>query len=122
MPKLNLRFQKYDKYDLPVFICCPKNIDEKDSHNKLKIYHAKLQALNLNTFLPIYASNKYAFTTVRFKKSPMLKDLSEGNTYEVDFSVKTMARDGKTFVNVFCNAINMVKESMFNGGDILDLE
>ena len=150
MPVLkNLRFNKFDKYDNPVFIASHK---EKENYDDLKNKANKLEAKNLHTFLPIYHSEKFKFATIRFvknfqKNGDYIKPQSDC-VYNIDYSIKTKTKEspnastrlgaplggkasdgatigdheeGRTYVNCYINTITFVKKLDRSDGDELEL-
>ena len=128
MPVLkNLRFNKFDKYDNPVYIASHK---EKDNYEDLKDKANKLEAKNLHTFLPIYHSEKFKFATIRFvknfqKNGDYIKPQPDC-VYNIDHSIKTKTKEGdheegRTNVNCYINTITFVKKLGRSEGDELEL-
>ena len=128
MPVLkNLRFNKFDKYDNPVFIASHK---EKENYDDLKNKANKLEAKNLHTFLPIYHSEKFKFATIRFvknfqKNGDYIKPHPDC-VYNIDYSIKTKTKEGdheegRTYVNCYINTITFVKKLDRSEGDELEL-
>lgn len=128
MPVLSsIRFNKFDKYDNPVFIASHK---DKENYNDLKNKADKLNAKNLNTFLPIYHSEKFKFATIRFVKNfqktgDYLKPQPDC-VYDIDYVIKTKTKEGeheegRTYINCFINTIKFIKKNERSDGDELEL-
>ena len=123
MPKLNLRFQKYDKFQNPVFIASKGQIEEKEAYDKLKDYYDKLEEKDFGTFLPIYHSSEHNYSTIRFKKNEKYNKMTVRNIYAVDFTTKQLVKDSKIYVNCFISSLKLVcKASALDDGEELDLE
>ena len=125
---LRLRFQKYDKYDNPIFIASsPKansnQAGESENFQILKEYAEKLEEKDYGTYLPIYHSNLYNYATIRFKKNTKTqKDLIPNARYNVDYRIKTVAKDSKIYVNCILEKIKMVEQApAVEDGEDLDL-
>ena len=128
MPALkNLRFNKFDKYDNPVFIASHK---EKENYDDLKNKANKLEAKNLHTFLPIYHSEKFKFATIRFvknfqKNGDYIKPQPDC-VYDIDYTIKKKTKEGdheegRTYINCFINTIKFIKKLDRSEGDELEL-
>lgn len=117
---LSLRFQKMDKYDNPVFCASDKNPDEKKTFDTLSSYHASLQSKDLGTFLPIYSSCDFA--SIRFKKNQKHNNFHERNVYEIVFTIRSVTRDSKTYINCFIDSAKLTKRAIpLDLGTVLDL-
>lgn len=122
MPKLNLRLRHYEDYNRPVFICRSTYPEEADSHEKLKVYLGILMELKEWKWLPIKESRQFHYTTIIFRKSPMLQGLTPGELYNVDFSIKILHKDGELYAHAFLNSIDAIDESVFEQGENIDFE
>jgi hypothetical protein len=101
----NLRFQKLDKYQNPVFIA-----SRDDSNYTLLADLAKrLREKNYDTFLPIYSSVEFNYATIRFTKNTKYT-LIPGAKYDVEFKVRTVARDERVFVNCLASVMRMTEK------------
>ena len=64
----NLRFQKYDKYAHPIFIAS-NNDEELENYTTLKHLAERIEEKQYDTFLPIYNSEEFNYSSIRFMKS-----------------------------------------------------
>jgi len=120
---LTARFSKFDQYSNPVFITTPGHPEETDSYNILKKYHQKLVDKEYDTFLPIYHSEEYEYSTIRLKKSLKYTKMKPGNVYEIRFNIKTVAKNSKIYVNCFLEKCRLIKKApVVNEGEDLDLD
>jgi RNA binding exosome subunit len=119
--ELQLRYQKPDPYGNEIFIVSNKYDNEKESYEKLKKLEAKLQEMNVGSFLPVYHNSELGYCTIRFKFYKGQK-LVERNIYSIKFVVKKSERDDSVYINCFVNNIKMYKKAEpQNVGEILDL-
>jgi hypothetical protein len=94
--------------------------EEKESYEKLKRLEAKLQEMNLGTFLPVYHNSELGYCTIRFKFYKGQK-LVERNVYTVKFVVKKSERDDKHYINCFVQDMKLLKKApVRDDGEILD--
>ena len=123
MKTLILRFQKFDKFGNPVFCASGDNInnpEEAKSFQTLSEWYDKLQAKNYNTFLPIYSMDK--FSSIRLKPNNKFS-MSERNLYTVDFNVRVVERDGKTYVNCYIEGLKLFRRCKpIDKGEVVDLD
>lgn len=120
---LRLRFQKYDKYENPIFIASSQKATESENFNTLKEYAEKLEEKDYGTYLPIYHSELYNYTTIRFKKNTKYqKDLIPNAKYNVNYRIKTVVKDSKIYVNCILEKLKMVENApVVDEGEDLDL-
>lgn len=128
---MKLRFQKYDKYDNPIFIASSKKNIESENFHILKEYAEKLEEKDYGTYLPIYHSELYNYTTIRFKKNARSgsdsklskhRDLIPNAKYNVNYRIKTVAKDSKIYVNCILEKIKMIENApVVDDGEDLDL-
>jgi hypothetical protein len=112
MPSLQkIRFQKYDKYSNPVFIASSKKPDESKNYETLKDYAEKLEDKQYDTYLPIYNSQEYNYSSIRFCKSDKYKTLSPNAKYNIDYKIMIVTRDEKIYVNCYIQRIRMVEKA-----------
>ena len=121
MPKINIKFQKFDKFQNPVFIATKEN--NESAYEKLVKYHKKLEKKNYDTFLPIFAHPEHSYATIRFYKNRKYTDFVTGATYSITFDINMKEKNGNTYVN--CN----IKKCKFklspkkiDFGSVLDLD
>lgn len=120
---LRLRFQKYDKYENPIFIASSKMDIESENFQILKEYAEKLEEKDYDTYLPIYHSELYNYTTIRFKKNTKYqKDLIPNAKYNLNYRIKTVAKNSKIYVNCILEKLKMVENApVVDDGEDLDL-
>jgi len=123
MPSLkSIRFQKYDKFQNPVFIASSTKPDEKENYEVLKEYAEKLEDKDYGTYLPIFHSDQYNYATVRYKKNDKHTKLLPRATYNVDYKIKTITKDQKIYVNCFIERVRLVsKPPVIDEGEELEL-
>ena len=120
-----LRFKEIDQYGNPVFIVSNKfDAEEKKSYKVLKKINDKLIAMKINTFLPVYCNQEYQYCSVRFKYYKQKTKLNKNDLYTVDFILKKVERDEKSYINAYVNSIRFYKKGVLqeDTGEILDLE
>lgn len=122
MPSLkSLRFQKFDKFQNPVFIASGTKDNEKMNYDTLKEYHEKLEDKDYGTFLPIYNSDEHNYTTIRFKKNDKYNPKPRAK-YDVDFKIKTITKNQKIYVNCYIERMKFVeKAEKIDEGEELEL-
>ena len=104
-----IRFQKFDKYDNPVFIANSEK--EEKLFKQLKKHEKKLKNLNINTFLPIYSNDEKQYATIRFKNTFKTKEIlkalqmKHNDSFNILFSVKQKEHNGKSYINCFIDSI-----------------
>jgi hypothetical protein len=112
MPSLQkIRFQKYDKFSNPVFIVSSQKPDELENYKILKEYANKLEDKQYDTYLPIYNSTEYNYSSIRFGKSDKYKTLSPNAKYNIDYKIMTATRNDKIYVNCYIQKIRMVEKA-----------
>jgi hypothetical protein len=112
--KIQLRYQKKDRYENPVFIANART--EKESYAKLKEIHTKLVAMDVGTYLPVYSTNKYA--TMRLNSRNAKFD--EKATYMLTVNIKKVtAKDGRSFINVYLNDHELISPAPSLGEDLV---
>ena len=117
MPVLkNIRFQKVDKYDNLIFIA---NKTEKENYDDLKDKALKLEN-RFETFMPIFHSEKFNYSTIRFVKNSKAT-VEPDCVYDIDYIIKLKNKDGKTYVNCFINTIKFIKKNERDDGEVLEL-
>jgi hypothetical protein len=121
MTKLTLRFQKFDKFENPVFIA--KKVDLPESYEKLKKYHKKLEAKEYGTFLPIFEHEVYGYSTIRFYKNAKFSKFVESATYKIKFEISVKEKKGKHYVNCYIKSVKFVSSApVMDIGEVLDLD
>jgi hypothetical protein len=108
MPSLNLRFQKFDKFNNVIFIANP--LKESKVFNQLTKYCDKLKNADYDTFLPIYSNAEMKYATIRFRYNGKVK-FEKNDVYDIDFSIKKKDRDDKTYVNCYINTCKLVSKA-----------
>jgi len=104
---LNIRFQKFDKFDNPVFIAS----NEDPDYNILKKMSQKIDSLEYDSFSPLYHNDPYNYTTIRFMKSNIPVTLVKNNVYNIDYNVKQVTKNDRTFINCNINKIKLIKKA-----------
>lgn len=120
MPELKLKFQKFDKFDNPVFICLKSDIPE--SYTMLEKYH-KLLSKKVKTFLPIFAHKEHQYATIRFFKHRKYKKFVDGATYVINFNIAMKKKNEKNYINCFIQSVQFIsKPEKIDEGEIMDLD
>ena len=121
---LTLRFQKYDRFSQPICVASSDNAmnpEESDAHTILSKWHKSLDAKHFGTFLPIFAKGE--FSSIRFKSNTKFTHMQERSLYDVSFTMRTVVRDNKTYVNIYLDSLKLVKKAKpLDYGEILDLD
>lgn len=122
MPEIkNIRFQKLDEFNNPVFIVSSDIASEKETYDTLKNYYIKLFQHNYGTFLPIYHSPAYKYATIRFKSGNIVRKYKKNDVYNIVFSVKkSVSLSNKTYIKCYINSI--VKTAIATTIDEEDLD
>ena len=107
----NLRFQKYDLYQNPIFIASGDREAESLNFNELKTIYDKLVQKDFGTFLPIFHSDIYNYVTIRGNKNLNHPKLLVNATYDIKYMLRTVEKDGKTYVNVHISKFKLVKKA-----------
>lgn len=118
MPSLSsVKFSKYDQYNNPKFVS-----KDGPNFNILKDYATKLIEKKYNTYLPIYYSDIYSYTTITFKKNPKFTKLSPRGLYDIDFTIKKIVLNDKIYINCYINTCKLItKASDIDEGEELEL-
>ena len=113
--EIELRYQKNDKFNYPVFIANAKK--ETDAYTKLKRMHKKLTSMDLKTYLPVYSTSKYA--TMRLNKKNH-QEFQEQATYKLVFTIKkSVSDDERTFANIYLVSSELKASAPSLGEDIV---
>ena len=116
-----IRFQKYDDYNNAIFIASSKKHEEVDNYNELKSLADKLEEKQYDTFMPIYHSTEYNYSTIRFKKNEKMR-LSKNATYNIDYKIKKITKDKKIYINCYIDKVKLVgKAQIEEHGEEIDL-
>ena len=108
MPKLQLRFQKFDQFNNAIFIA--SKVKEPESFEALRACYSKLLELGTDTFLPVYADDVLGFATVRFKNVKTMTVKPQA-TYDVRYTIRQIEKKIRKFINCFVDGLRMVKEA-----------
>ena len=113
MPKLsNIKFQKLDQYDNPVFIAGEEN--DLENYTILKVYAKKLNSM-FEGFMPIYHNDEHKFGTIRFAKKYEFKPENNCN-YDIEYSIKQKNKNLKIYVNCHITKITFVSRNIIDQG------
>jgi hypothetical protein len=101
----NLKFQKMDQYQNPIFIAG----SEKNTENYtiLREISEKLKEKEYNTFLPVYHSEEYDYASLRIRKHYKNPTFTANSTYNITFELRTVTKDDKTYVNIHLTKARM---------------
>ena len=117
---ITVRFSKNDNYSNPVFICSPKNAEEKGSYTKLCLLSQKISESDINTFSPIYHNTEHEFATIRFKHYKGIK-LEQQGLYNINCVLKRKESNDKVYINAFVNNISLLKKATpRDDGEVMD--
>ena len=106
----SLRFQKYDKYDNPIFIASASKPEEEDNFEILKNIHDKLEKKEYGCFLPVYNSDTYGYSSIRFKKNVNLKVMPQAK-YDIDYSIYMKTDNNRTYINACLHKVKLVSRA-----------
>jgi hypothetical protein len=104
----NLRFQKYDRYGHPIFIASKT---ELENYTTLQNLAERLREKQYDTFLPIYNSIEFNYSSIRFMKNQKFANLIPSAKYDIDYKITTIIRNDKTHVNCFASVMRMVENA-----------
>jgi len=107
----NIRFQKLDQFNNPVFIC---NQKEKNIYKKLTKFASQLQSQFEDCFLPIYHSIEHEYCTIRLRKNTQIDKLKlkQNDRVDMSFSVKRKKTNNKIYVNCVLKSIKLVSRTL----------
>ena len=115
MPTIsNLRFQKTDQYSA-IFIVNQKQ--EPSTYKTLTRYANKLSKKYEDSFLPIYNSEQYNYSTIRFKKSFIFEELEPNDVVSIDFAVRRAATNKRS---VYCELKSMCLTMKATPDDVIE--
>ena len=103
----NLRFQKYDKYAHPIFIAS-NNDEELENYTTLKDLAERIEEKQYDTFLPIYNSEEFNYSCIRFMKNTKLSNLVPNARYNIDYKITTITKNNRIFVNCHAAVMRMI--------------
>jgi len=83
---------------------------EQENYENLKELAQKLDDKDFGTYLPIFNSTQYNYSTIRFKKDNKTTKLIPRAKYDITYKIKTIMRDSKIYVNCFVTKIRMVEK------------
>jgi hypothetical protein len=106
----NLRFQKFDKFEHPIFIAS-NTPEELENHTTLKDLAERLIEKQYDTFLPIYNSEEFNYSSIRFMKNSKHSNLVPNARYDIEYSVRTVTKTDRIFVNCHASFIKMKKNA-----------
>lgn len=108
---MHLKYISTDQFNQAMFCAAEDSHtdEEKASYKELCRYHRKLDKRRYGTFLPIYSDLVKKYATMRLKKSPTRPNFKPRAIYDVQFEVKSVTRDGKTYVNCWHRSSTLVK-------------
>ena len=105
-----MRFQKVDKFGNWVFIASCLKEEERANYDALVGYHAKLVDFEYGTFLPIYTSSEFKYSTIRFKPDYRYSPRPRC-TYDITFKITKIERDASNYVNCYVTTLKLKDES-----------
>ena len=103
----NLRFQKYDKYAHPIFIAS-NNDEEVENYTSLKDLAERIEEKQYDTFLPIYNSEEFNYSSIRFTKNTKFSNLVPNARYNIDYKITTITKNNRIFVNCHAAVMRMI--------------
>jgi hypothetical protein len=111
-----IRFQKADTYGNSIFIA---GVEDVTSFETLTRFSDSLKKQELVTFLPIYATEKFA--TIRFKPNNKFKFV-ENSTYEIEFQIRKKLHKEKFYISCYVLKSKLVTAAdPKDYGDIIEL-
>ena len=118
----SIRFHKYDQYGNSIMIASGSMDSEQENYENLKELAQKLDDKDFGTYLPIFNSTQYNYSTIRFKKDNKTTKLIPRAKYDITYKIKTIMRDSKIYVNCFVTKIRMVeKPPVIDEGELLKI-
>jgi hypothetical protein len=118
----NIRFNKFDLFLNPVFICSSENENEYENYKQLKSYAKQLKKKFPDIFLPIYNSEEYNFSSIKICKNTQITQLklNQNDLVNLTFRIKKKKSDKNllTYVNCILVKVKLVKRApLANFGD-----
>ena len=110
----SIRFQKKDKYENSIFICSELNPEEEENCETLKTMALKLNE-SYDTFLPIYYSENYNYSSIRFSKNSKFVP-QENCTYDIEYVIKLKNKNDKQYVNCFIQKMKFISKREIDDG------
>jgi hypothetical protein len=101
----NLRFQKLDAYKNSVFIAGK----DEENFKTLSELAQKLHEKKYDTFLPIYSSVEFNYSTIRFTKNTKYT-LIPNAKYEIEFTIRAAVKHERTYVNCVIKTLRMTEK------------
>ena len=119
--KVEARFKRLSNFGSKVLIARDNDV-EGESFRALDSIYKKLQALKLDTYLPVYSNGSTSSITIDDKNN-LIKNTKVHNTYEIEFRLGRVEREGKVYINVILDRARLVKRAADadNNCEILDL-
>ena len=123
MPVLkSIRYQKNDKFNNIVMIASKSKPHELENYETLKKYAEKLEEKNYETYLPIFNSEQYNYSTIKLFKNEKFKFVPNV-LYDVDYKITTIAKNSKIYVNCHIQKCKTVGKAPADDiGEELDLD
>ena len=81
--------------------------NELQNYETLKDYAEKLENKDYGTYLPIFHSEQYNYSTIRFCKNEKFK-LEKNALYNVEYKITTITKNTKIYVNCHIQKCKMV--------------
>ena len=95
MSKLsNIKFQKFDDFKNPVFICSPR--EESENYYTLEKIANNITKKHPDIFSPVYHSQEHLYCSIRFKKNSAFKQPQEHCFYDIEYKIMKKQKDDKT--------------------------
>ena len=110
-----LKFSKRDKFENLIFTASKSS--DPENYEILKKIAEKLESSKYGTFLPVYHSVEHSYCSIRFQKDTKAK-IAEGYYYDLGFTVNTVEKGGKTFVNCYIRNLKFVAQHKDMGTEI----
>ena len=118
----SIRFQKTDKFNNIVMIASKSKPNELENYETLKKYAEKLENKDYGTYLPIYNSPQYNYSTIKFFKNEKYKFVPNV-LYDIDYKITTITKNSKIYVNCHIQKCKMVGKAPADAiGEELDLD
>jgi hypothetical protein len=91
------------------------------NYETLKDFSSKLVDKEYDSYLPIYHSVEYNYASITCKKNNKDK-LFENSLYDLDFTIRTKKREGKTYIGCYINSCKLIEKIVIDLGEELNLE
>ena len=115
MTKLSsIKFQKFDDFKNPVFICSPR--EESENYYTLEKIANNITKKHPTIFSPVYHSQEHLYCSIRFMKNSDFKKPEPHCLYDIEFKIMKKQKDDKTYLNCIINKLTFVGRIEYDEG------